>query len=69
MIPGLHAVLTAIWNSGAISPNWIRGLVVPIWKRKRDHQDCTSYFGVTLLSVSGKMLCPSVCSYGFAVIC
>ncbi len=30
MIHGLHAVLTAVWQSGTIPPDWKRGLVVPI---------------------------------------
>ena len=30
MIRGLHAVLTAVWHSGTIPPDWKRGLVVPI---------------------------------------
>ena len=35
MIRGLHAVLTAVWHSGTIPPDWKKGLVVPIWKGKR----------------------------------
>ena len=37
MIRGLHAVLTAIWHSDTIPPDWKRGLAVPIWKGKGDH--------------------------------
>ncbi|KAG0713027.1 Transposon TX1 uncharacterized protein [Chionoecetes opilio] len=56
MIRGLHAVLTAVWQSGTIPPDWKRGLVVPIWKGKGDRQDCNNYRGITLLSVPGKVL-------------
>ena len=49
MIRGLHAVLTTVWHSGTIPPDWKKGLVVPIWKGKGDR-------GITLLSVSGKVL-------------
>ncbi|KAG0721870.1 Ankyrin repeat and SOCS box protein 3 [Chionoecetes opilio] len=56
MIRGLHAVLTAVWQSGTIPPDWKRGLVVPIWKGKGDRQDCNNYHGITLLSVPGKVL-------------
>ncbi|MEL6802745.1 MAG: reverse transcriptase domain-containing protein, partial [Bacteroidota bacterium] len=52
---GLHAVLTAVWQSGTIPPDWKRGLVVPIWKGKGDRQDCNNYRGITLLSVPGKV--------------
>ena len=30
LIHGLHAVLTAVWHSGIIPPDWKKGLVVPI---------------------------------------
>ncbi|KAG0729173.1 Transposon TX1 uncharacterized protein [Chionoecetes opilio] len=56
MTRGLHAVLTAVWQSGTIPPDWKRGLVVPIWKGKGDRQDCNNYRGITLLSVPGKVL-------------
>ena len=39
MIRGLHAVLTAVWHSGTIPPDWKKGLVVPIWKGNGDRQD------------------------------
>ena len=55
-IRGLHAVLTAVWQTGTIPPDWKRGLVVPIWKGKGDRQDCNNYRGITLLSVPGKVL-------------
>ncbi|KAG0720560.1 Nucleotide exchange factor SIL1 [Chionoecetes opilio] len=56
MFHGLHAVLTAMWQSGTIPPDWKRGLVVPIWKGKGDRQDCNNYRSITLLSVPGKVL-------------
>ena len=40
---------------GTIPSDWIRGLVVPIWKGKGDRQDCNNYRGITLLRVP-KML-------------
>ena len=39
MIQGLHRVLTAVWQTGTIPPNWKRGLVTPIWKGKGDRRD------------------------------
>ena len=56
MICGLHAVLTAVWHSGTIPPDWKKGLVVPIWKGKGERQDCNNYHGITLLSIPGKVL-------------
>lgn len=34
----LSAVLTAVWHLGAIPPDWQRGLVISIWKRKGSRQ-------------------------------
>ena len=56
MIRGLHAILTAVWHSDTIPPDWKRGLVVPIWKGKEDRQDCNNYCRITLLSVPDKVL-------------
>ena len=55
MICGLHAVLTTVWHSGTIPPNRKKGLVVPVWIGKWDHQDCNNYHGITLLCVLGKV--------------
>ena len=43
----LHAVQCSAWNTGIIPTDWKRGLVVPLWKAKGDHQDCNNYRGVT----------------------
>ena len=50
MIRRLHAVLSAVWHSSTIPPNWNRWLVVPIWKGKGNRQICSNYRGITLLS-------------------
>ena len=55
MIRGLHAVLTAVWHSDTIPPDWKTRWVIPIWKGKWDRQDCSNYRGITLLSVRGKV--------------
>ena len=46
----LQAVLCSVWNTGIITTDWKRDLVVPLWKGKGDCQDCNNYRGVTLLS-------------------
>ena len=57
VIHGLHAVLSAVWQCGTISPDWKRGLVVHIWKENGCRQDCNNYRGIiTLINVQGKCL-------------
>ena len=53
IIRGFLAVLTAVWHSGTIPPDWKKGLVAPIWKGKGVRQDC---HGITLLSVPGMVV-------------
>lgn len=36
---GLHNVLVAIWQSNTIPPNLLRGVAIPLWKRKWDRWD------------------------------
>ena len=56
VLVSLHVVICFVWNTGIIPTDWKRSLVVPLWKEKRDHQDCNNYRGVMLLSVPGKSL-------------
>jgi len=55
VLVSLHAVLCSVWNTGIIPTAWKRGLLVPLWKGKGNCQDCNSYRGVMLLSLSGKV--------------
>ena len=55
VLVSLHAVLCSAWNTDLIQTDWKRGLVVPLWKGKGDHEDCNNYQGVMLLSVLGKV--------------
>ena len=49
----LQTLLCTIWNTGIIPTDWRRGVVVSIWKGIFDTQKCSSYRGVTLLSMPG----------------
>ncbi|KAG2468582.1 AGM1 mutase, partial [Polypterus senegalus] len=52
----LQANFASIWETGIIPIDWKTRLIVPIWKRKGDHLDCSNYRGITLLSVPDKAL-------------
>ncbi|XP_063610737.1 uncharacterized protein LOC134784577 [Penaeus indicus] len=49
----LHTVLGALWHSGSISPDLLRGVVIPVWKGKGDCWDCSGYRGIALLNIPG----------------
>ena len=53
---GLHAVLSAIWWSGTVPPDLLRGVVIPFWKGKGGRWDCSNHQGITLPSIPGKVL-------------
>lgn len=50
----LYAVFNAVWEPGTISRQGKKGLVVPIWKWKENHQHGCSYHGNTILSMPGE---------------
>ncbi|XP_069993549.1 uncharacterized protein [Penaeus vannamei] len=56
MACGLHAVQAAIWWSVTVPPDFLRGVVIPLWKGKGDRWDCSSHQSITLLSIPGKVL-------------
>ena len=51
-----HHLFTNIWENENIPPDWSKGLIVKIPK-KRDLQSCDNWRGVTLLSVPSKVFC------------
>ena len=53
----VHAVLCFAWNTGIIPTDWKRGLVIPFWKGKGDHQDCNYYQGGDAALSAGQGLC------------
>ncbi|XP_069989710.1 uncharacterized protein [Penaeus vannamei] len=56
MVRGLYAVMAAIWLSGTITPDLLRGVIIPFWKGKGDRWDCSNHQGITLISILGKVL-------------
>ena len=42
------------WTSGAVPLDWQTGVVVPLFK-KRDWRVCSSYTGITVLSLPGQV--------------
>ena len=51
----LQAVQYSVWNTSITPTDWMRCLVVPLWKGRGDRQDCNCFREVTLLSIPGKL--------------
>ena len=54
-IAWLHRIFNAAWNQRQCPEDWRNSVVVPIWKKKGNKNDCNTYRGISLLSHSGKM--------------
>ena len=55
MILWLQIAFSVIWHTEVIPPDWKKGIIVPVFKRKGSKTDCSNYRGITLLSVPGKL--------------
>ncbi|CAF3219623.1 unnamed protein product [Rotaria sp. Silwood2] len=50
----LTRICQVVWKTGKAPADWQTGIVVPIFK-KGDQKECSSYRGITLLSLPGKL--------------
>lgn len=56
MLHSLHAVLVTIWQSGVIPLDLLGVCVIIPWKGNDYLLDCSNYRGITILSITGKVL-------------
>ena len=52
----IHKLINSIWNKEELSEEWKESIIVPIYK-KDDKRDCSNYRGISVLSVTYKILC------------
>lgn len=55
IIEWLVRVLNVCFESGIVPVDWVSACIVPLYKGKGDKYECTSYRGISLLSVVGKV--------------
>ena len=39
----LRTVIVQVWSTGVVPPDWRKGIITPIYKRKGDREDCKNY--------------------------
>ena len=55
ILPALNKLFNLIYNSGQYPSNWRQALIVPIFKKKGDHDDPNCYRGIALISCLAKL--------------
>ena len=55
IIEWLVRMLNVCFESGRVPMDWVSACIVPLYKGKGDRYECTSYRGISLLSVVGKV--------------
>ena len=56
ILHGLFDVLSAMWTEKKIPEDLKDGIVIPIYKKKVNRQECSNHRGISLLALAGKIL-------------
>ena len=51
----MHLICSLAWKKGIVPDDWIKAIIIPIYKGKGDRKECGSYRGISLLSIPGKV--------------
>ena len=55
MLLFLYTMFSTLWQTEIIPKDWRKCFIIPLWKRKGSSSDCSNYWGITLLSLPGKL--------------
>ena len=55
VVEWLHWICCLAWEQGVVPDEWVMAIIVPIYKGKGCRSECSSYRGVSLLSIPGKV--------------
>jgi len=55
VIDWMHVICNLAWKQGAVPGDWVKAIMVPIYKGKGCKDECGSYRGISLLSIPGKV--------------
>ena len=55
VVGALHALYTAVWDTGVIPTQWMDANITYIWKKKGSKQEVSNYRPISLTSVIGKL--------------
>ena len=52
----LHELIVKCWQEGMVPQEFKDVMIIPIYKNKGDHKDCSNYRGISLLAIAGKIM-------------
>jgi hypothetical protein len=55
LLSAIHKLINSVWNKEELPDQWKESIIVPVHK-KGDKTTCNNYCGISLLSISYKML-------------
>ena len=55
VIDWMHLICNLAWKQGTVPKDWVKAIMVPIYKGKGSKDECGSYRGISLLSIPGKV--------------
>jgi len=56
----IHSIFTHVWEDEVIREEWHQDIIIPLYKGNESRADCSSYRGLSLLSVPGKVFAPVI---------
>ena len=55
VIDWMHLICSMAWKQGVVPDDWVKAILVPVYKGKGSRDDCGNYRGISLLSIPGKV--------------
>ena len=55
VVEWMHWICCLAWEQGVVPEEWVQAIIIPIYKGKGCRNECSSYRGVSLLSIPGKV--------------
>ena len=55
VVDWMHVICNLAWKQGKVPNDWVRAIIVPIYKGKGSREMCGNYRGISLLSIPGKV--------------
>ena len=55
VIDWMHLICNLAWKQGVVPGDWVKAIIVPLYKGKGSKDECGSYRGISLLSIPGKV--------------